>query len=182
MLMSAWASFLLGPTRSVASGSYRTKVSSISHFQNQVKLSLTKVNTMLLTPLLLLPSLTTMVMGLSAPECADGSISVCTCGDGNPPDFSTFPPCDIKKVFNQAFFCLPLTPHFQGKPKCECPGGGGLASKYLRPRPKRPCNPGRWLAFLYQTTDLANPYDQRLKSNPLSNLTQTKLQLAYNLT
>merc|ERR1712107_130762 len=85
------------------------------------------VNTMFLTPLLLLASLTTVANGLSAPECADGSISVCTCGDGNPPDFSTFPPCDIKK----------------GKPKCECPGGGGLASKYLKPRPKRPCNPGR---------------------------------------
>ena len=35
--------------------------------------------------------------------------------------------------------------------------------------------------LLYQTTDLANPYDHahRLKSNPLFNLTQTKLQFTY---
>ena len=70
---------------------------------------------MLLTPLLLLTSLITVANGLSAPECADGSISVCTCGDGNPPDFSTFPPCDIKKVFNQAFFYLPFDPTFSGQ-------------------------------------------------------------------
>merc|ERR1712037_713456 len=77
---------------------------------------------MLLAPLLVVLSLATSIHSLSAPECADGSISVCKCGDGNPPDFST---CDIKK----------------GKPECECSGGGGLASKYLKPRPKRPCRP-----------------------------------------
>merc|ERR1712037_404601 len=65
---------------------------------------------MLLAPLVVVLSLATSIHSLSAPECADGSISVCKCGDGNPPDFSTFPPCDIKK----------------GKPKCECSGGGAL--------------------------------------------------------
>ena len=96
---------------------------------------------MLLVSLLLFSSVITSE-SLSAPECADGSVSVCTCGDGNPPDFSTFPPCDIKKASIESQFSVKT--YLQGKPKCECPGGGGLASKYLKPRPKRPCNPGRF--------------------------------------
>merc|ERR1712233_3873 len=80
---------------------------------------------LLLAPLLLL-SFATSVHSLSAPECADGSISVCTCGDGNPPDFSTFPPCDLKKG-------KPKRPCNPGRPACadktpplslQCSGGG----------------------------------------------------------
>ena len=101
--------------------------------------------------LILLLSLATSIHSLSAPECADGSISVCKCGDGNPPDFSTFPPCDIKKVSIKArVYFTHSTFALQGRPKCECPGGGGLASKYLKPRPKRPCNPGRFNCLTLQ--------------------------------
>ena len=67
---------------------------------------------MVLVPLILLfLSLATSIHSLSAPECADGSTSVCKCGDGNPPDFSTFPPCDIKKVSIEAriYFTQPCS-------------------------------------------------------------------------
>ena len=73
------------------------------------------------------------------------------------------------------FFIFPLTPHFQGKPKCECPGGGGLPQNTSNQDPRGRATLEGGLAFLYQTTDLANPYDHahRLKSNPLSNLTES---------
>ena len=40
----------------------------------------------------------TMSQRVSAPECTDGSPATCVCGDGSQPDYSTFPPCPLKKV------------------------------------------------------------------------------------
>ena len=37
-------------------------------------------------------------MRVSAPECTDGSAASCVCGDGSQPDYTTFPPCPLKKV------------------------------------------------------------------------------------
>ena len=149
MLMSACASFLLGPGRSVASGSYRTKVrkkcpvKNVSHFWNQVKLS-TRCFWHLCSSWPLWKwwwwdsLLLSVPMGLS--PCAPVAMAT----------LRTSPPFLLvtsRRFSIKHFFIFLLTPHFQGKPKCECPGGGGLASKYLKPRPKRPCNPGRWTCF-----------------------------------
>ena len=35
---------------------------------------------------------------ISPPECTDGSSAQCICGDGSEPNYSKFPPCEIKKV------------------------------------------------------------------------------------
>ena len=35
---------------------------------------------------------------VSAPECTDGSSASCVCGDGSEPNYSKFPPCELKKV------------------------------------------------------------------------------------
>ena len=37
-------------------------------------------------------------MRVSAPDCTDGSAASCVCGDGSQPDYTTFPPCPLKKV------------------------------------------------------------------------------------
>ena len=37
-------------------------------------------------------------MRVSAPDCTDGSAATCVCGDGSQPDYTTFPPCPLKKV------------------------------------------------------------------------------------
>ena len=67
---------------------------------------------------------------VSAPECSDGSSASCVCGDGSQPDYSKFPPCEIKKGVK--------------KPTCSCPPGQSLAPKYIIRPPKRPCAKGRW--------------------------------------
>merc|ERR1719430_2539109 len=47
-------------------------------------------------------------------------------------------------LLNLFLTCMSISP-----PECSdgsesvCTGGGGLAAKYLKPAPKRPCNPGR---------------------------------------
>ena len=35
---------------------------------------------------------------VSAPDCTGGSKAECVCGDGSQPDYSKFPPCELKKV------------------------------------------------------------------------------------
>ena len=35
---------------------------------------------------------------VSAPDCTGGSKAECVCGDGSQPDYSRFPPCQLKKV------------------------------------------------------------------------------------
>merc|ERR1711884_905145 len=66
---------------------------------------------------------------VSPPECTDGSLSECVCGDGSLPDYSTFPPCPLKKGVK--------------KPTCSCAPGLSLAPKYNIKPPKRPCSKGR---------------------------------------
>ena len=39
---------------------------------------------------------------VSPPACTDGSAAQCVCGDGSQPDYSTFPPCPLKKVLNSS--------------------------------------------------------------------------------
>ena len=52
--------------------------------------------------MILLPMMTLLVsvMGqrVSPPECTGGSSATCVCGDGSDPDYSKFPPCELKKV------------------------------------------------------------------------------------
>ena len=47
--------------------------------------------------LVILASLTAS-QRVSAPECTDGSSASCVCGDGSEPNYSKFPPCELKKV------------------------------------------------------------------------------------
>ena len=56
--------------------------------------------TMLLSALSLLLTLATLAspQRVSAPECTDGSSATCVCGDGSEPNYSKFPPCELKKV------------------------------------------------------------------------------------
>ena len=56
--------------------------------------------TMLLSSLSLLLTLATLAspQRVSAPECTDGSSATCVCGDGSEPNYSKFPPCELKKV------------------------------------------------------------------------------------
>ena len=54
-------------------------------------------------PLLLLLVAAPLLCGsmrarVSAPDCTDGSAASCVCGDGSQPDYTTFPPCPLKKV------------------------------------------------------------------------------------
>ena len=52
-------------------------------------------------PLLLLLAAAPLLGGsmrVSAPDCTDGSAASCVCGDGSQPDYTTFPPCPLKKV------------------------------------------------------------------------------------
>ena len=134
----------------------------------------------LLAPLLLL-SLATSIHSLSAPECADGSISVCTCGDGNPPDFSTFPPCDIKKVSinDHVYFSLNNTlPCFflRASPSVSAPeveasrqstsnrSQRGLAT--LAGSTVEPCQITKWSPFYLHKTKCSPLYLHRTKCAP----------------
>ena len=56
--------------------------------------------TMLLSTLSLLLALAGLAspQRVSAPECTDGSPASCVCGDGSEPNYSKFPPCELKKV------------------------------------------------------------------------------------
>ena len=58
--------------------------------------------TMLLSSLSLLLVLATLAspQRVSAPECTDGSSATCVCGDGSEPNYSKFPPCELKKVIS----------------------------------------------------------------------------------
>jgi len=77
----------------------------------------------------LLPGLVMTMSRVSPPDCTDGSAAQCVCGDGSQPDYSTFPPCPLKKGVK--------------KPTCSCPPGEKLAPKYIVTPPKRPCKMGR---------------------------------------
>ena len=60
---------------------------------------------MLLRQSILLLTLT-QVLAISPPDCTDGSLATCTCGDGSEPDYNTFPPCPIKKVKHVSNYSL----------------------------------------------------------------------------
>ena len=103
-------------------------------------------------------------MRVSAPDCTDGSAASCVCGDGSQPDYTTFPPCPLKKV-TECHNTVPISALHccvQGvkKPTCSCPPGESLAAKYTVKRPPRPCSKGRYRRDLGAEHQLMPPVCQ----------------------
>ena len=75
------------------------KSMTISHYSDLVhprkKEKMSKIMLLLSMMTLLL---SVMAQRVSPPECTDGSSATCVCGDGSDPNYSKFPPCELKKV------------------------------------------------------------------------------------